>query len=145
MFFIAFGFFTINLNTYFVTVITTERLSGFKHIQLMSSVSPSTYWLSNFVFDYIFFFVIVIARILTIKLIGDHTGFLSLDYHFCEYPCTVPLDEISRPAKSVQVIPIIFYRRFIFFVFNHFRRFHFGFVAFHWKLFAIYLHHDLCD
>ena len=81
--FIVFAFYTIDLNTYFMTSINVERLDGFKHIQLMSNVSPITYWFSNFIFDYIFFFLIMLVRIIVFKMLDDEQEFLKIDYHFC--------------------------------------------------------------
>ena len=64
-----------------MTSVNAERLNGFKHIQLVSNVSAVTYWMSNFIFDYIFFFVIVLVRLLIFKLLGDDYEFLIVDRH----------------------------------------------------------------
>ena len=86
--FIVLAFYTIDLNTYFMTMINVERLDGFKHIQLMSRVSPLIYWLSNFLFDYLFFFLIILVRILIFKLTDDDYEFLKIDHHFCKFKTT---------------------------------------------------------
>lgn len=85
MWFIALVFFTIDLTYFYTTFLSTERIDGFKHIQLMSNVSPFIYWISNLIFDSIFFFLIVVLRILAIKAVDDSDGFLRFGGPYCEY------------------------------------------------------------
>lgn len=83
--FVALAFYSIDLGFYFSIALTEERIDKFKHIQFMSNLSPITYWLSNFVFDFAFFFLIIFIRILLFKLVGDSEGFLAFQYPFGKY------------------------------------------------------------
>lgn len=55
-----------------------ERVDGFKHIQLMSNVSPLVYWFGTVMYDVGFFLFVTVIRILVYKLI-THTPFLGFD------------------------------------------------------------------
>lgn len=80
--FTALAFYSVDLSSYFSIFLSVERIDGFKHIQFMSNLSPFTYWLSNYIFDFVFFFVIVFLRILCFKLIDDRDGFLHFQHPF---------------------------------------------------------------
>lgn len=82
--FVAFAFYSIDLGYYFSIALTEERLDGFKHTQFISNLSPITYWITNFVFDFVFFFWIIILRVFSFKLIGDREGFLAFQHPFGE-------------------------------------------------------------
>lgn len=82
--FILLAFFTIDLLDYFMIPVKVERIDGFKQIQLLSSVSLRTYWINNFVFDFILFFIIILIRMLLYKPF-DFYGFFAFRYHMREY------------------------------------------------------------
>jgi hypothetical protein len=41
-----------------------ERLSGIKHLQMMTKLSPIVYWAACFIWDYFCFIVVVILTII---------------------------------------------------------------------------------
>lgn len=75
--FFALAFFTIDLLAYFSGFINVERLDGFKHIQMMSNVSPVIYWLGTFTFDFIFFLLVMVVRTSSFKIFDS--------YHFLDF------------------------------------------------------------
>lgn len=80
--FILMAFFTIDLLDYFVIPVKIERSNGFKQIQLLSSLPLRTYWINNFIFDFILFLLIVILRMVLFKVF-DHYGFFAFRYDTC--------------------------------------------------------------
>lgn len=45
---------------YFMALPLNERVSGIKHLQIMTKLSPITYWVTCFIWDYLCFIIIVI-------------------------------------------------------------------------------------
>lgn len=80
--FILLGFYSVEVCNYFTFFLSMERTDGFKHIQFMSNLSPLVYWLSNFIFDFVFFFIIVLLRIISLKLVDNLDGFLDFRHPF---------------------------------------------------------------
>lgn len=93
----ALVFFTLDISYFSAPFVSTERIDGFKHIQLMSNVSAFIYWFSNLMFDSLFLFAIIFVRIVAIKLVDDAGGFLSFSsYPYCKYfPSSMVLNSPS--------------------------------------------------
>lgn len=76
------AYYTVDLIGYVTVFLNAERISGFKHIQLMSNLSPFTYWFGTFVFDLVFLLAIVVLRALLLKIFDDRHSILTLDEDF---------------------------------------------------------------
>ena len=55
--------------SFFVAHVGKERINGSKHLQILSGVHYSTYWISNFIFDFIICVYTISGIVGTIKLI----------------------------------------------------------------------------
>lgn len=76
--FIGLAWFSMDLCDYFSILPKVERIDGFKNIQYISKVSPFVYWLSNIIFDSIFFMLIILLRMMVFKPF-DRFGFLDFN------------------------------------------------------------------
>ncbi|XP_050530373.1 phospholipid-transporting ATPase ABCA3-like isoform X2 [Daktulosphaira vitifoliae] len=57
---------------YFIALPLNERVSGIKHLQIMSKLSPITYWISCFIWDYICYFIVIITTMVVIYLFDEY-------------------------------------------------------------------------
>lgn len=80
--FIMLGFFTVDLLSYFSMAVRVEHIDGFKNVQLVSGVSPSTYWISTLMFDSSIFLLVVLCRLFLFKHFDDYNFFASYS-HIC--------------------------------------------------------------
>ena len=52
------------LMTMICSFVVNERVSGIKHLQLISGVNLKSYWLANFIFDFLKMYVTVVVSII---------------------------------------------------------------------------------
>lgn len=67
--------------------LVNERISGLKHLQLISGVQLRSYWLGNFIFDYLKMYVTVVVTI--ILLWSFDMGYSACQYCFLAFPSAV--------------------------------------------------------
>lgn len=61
------------LTGYFMALPLTERVSGIKHLQMMTKLSPIMYWITCFLWDYLCYLIIVIFTLLVMYFLDtDH-------------------------------------------------------------------------
>jgi len=60
---------------YFMALPLTERVSGIKHLQMMTKLSPITYWTACFIWDYFCFIIVVGLLLMTIYLFDTYDIF----------------------------------------------------------------------
>jgi len=61
---------------YFIALPLNERVSGIKHLQIMTKLSPIMYWITCFIWDY-FCYLIVASLTLFGMYLMDKNGLLS--------------------------------------------------------------------
>ncbi|XP_065219689.1 retinal-specific phospholipid-transporting ATPase ABCA4-like [Planococcus citri] len=66
------------LFVFFISFVISERVHGIKHIQTMSDLSEWTYWLGNFIFDFLFYVFIVVIIVSFMKIM-DNYSFLPIE------------------------------------------------------------------
>ena len=84
LWFTAVGFFTTDLLTYFAPFVSMEQIDGFYHVQMMSSMSPFAYWLATFIFDFVFYFISMVIRIIVFKYVSG-SDFIGFHEAFCTF------------------------------------------------------------
>lgn len=57
---------------YFIALPINERVSGIKHLQMMTKLSPITYWVSCFIWDYLCYIIVIILTLITLYLFDEH-------------------------------------------------------------------------
>lgn len=76
----------------FVVHVGRERVNGSKQLQLLSGCHFSTYWISNFIFDFFICFLNVVAIVGVIKLVDNiRNDPLSETYPIASYPTIIHL------------------------------------------------------
>lgn len=60
------------LKQYFVAFPFDERVSGVKHLQIMTKLSPIMYWTTCFIWDFFCYIIIVIFTFMVISLVNIH-------------------------------------------------------------------------
>jgi len=55
---------------YFIALPLNERVSGIKHLQMMTKLSPIMYWVTCLIWDY-FCYIIVVLLTLTVMYLTD--------------------------------------------------------------------------
>ena len=78
VFFVSVAFALIPAN--FITIIIKERESNTKHLQIISGISLTSYWLSNFLFELIKYYFIGGVNLLIIMAFGNFPYWLWLLY-----------------------------------------------------------------
>lgn len=79
--FFVLAFYTVDLTLYCVTFQSTENSDGFKHMQIISNLSPFVYYLSHFLFDYLTFIGNVLGRIVSFQMTDHSYHFLAINYN----------------------------------------------------------------
>lgn len=64
---------------YFMALPLSERVSGIKHLQIMTKLSPITYWTTCFIWDYFCYIIIVLLSLTTIYLFDTHNVFSGIN------------------------------------------------------------------
>lgn len=78
---IALGF--LFLIASFITLPLSERVSGIKHLQIMSKLSPVMYWATCFIWDYFCYIVFVILT-LVVMCYDDSLHVFTSPYELCK-------------------------------------------------------------
>lgn len=63
---------------YFIALPSNERVTGMKHLQMMTKLSPIVYWTACFIWDYFCYIIVVMATLVIIYLFDEYhifTGF----------------------------------------------------------------------
>lgn len=56
-----------------------ERVSGIKHLQIMTKLSPIMYWATCFIWDYLCFIIIIIFTLVSMYFFDNYNIFTSKD------------------------------------------------------------------
>lgn len=56
-----------------------ERVSGIKHLQIMTKLSPIMYWVTCFIWDYLCFIIIIIFTLVSMYFFDNYNIFTSKD------------------------------------------------------------------
>jgi len=51
---------------YFIALPLNERVSGIKHLQMMTKLSPIMYWITCFIWDYFCYIIVIILTLITL-------------------------------------------------------------------------------
>jgi len=78
VFFVSIAFALIPAN--FITFLIREKLLNTKHLQLLSGVSKFNYWLSNFIFELIKYYIIAGSISIVIYLFDDYVKYFWIFY-----------------------------------------------------------------
>jgi ATP-binding cassette subfamily A (ABC1) protein 3 len=78
VFFVSVAFALIPAN--FITLIIKERESNTKHLQIISGISLTSYWISNFIFELVKYYFIGGVNLLIIYAFGNFPYYLWLLY-----------------------------------------------------------------
>lgn len=62
---------------YFMALPLSERVSGVKHLQMMTKLSPITYWAAFFVWDYFFYIIVITLTLATLYSFDENHLFTS--------------------------------------------------------------------
>lgn len=62
----------IYLTGSFIAFPLSERVSGVKHLQIMTKLSPIMYWISCFIWDYFCYIIIVLVSLVTMYLFDSY-------------------------------------------------------------------------
>lgn len=66
---------------YFIALPLNERVSGIKHLQMMTKLSPIVYWIACFIWDYFCYLIVVVCMLAVMYLFDEYhifTGFNEL-------------------------------------------------------------------
>lgn len=58
---------------------SSERTSGIKQLQMMTRLSPITYWTASFIWDYFCYIIIVILTLVAMYLFDIHHVFTNIE------------------------------------------------------------------
>lgn len=62
----------LHLIGYFIALPLSERVSGVKHLQMMTKLSPIMYWISCFIWDYFCYIIIVLVSLVAMYLFDSY-------------------------------------------------------------------------
>lgn len=62
------------LQGYFMTLPFNERMSGIKHLQMMTNLTPIIYWSTCFLWDYICYVTVVIITLVLMYTLNIFAG-----------------------------------------------------------------------
>lgn len=65
----------IYLIGYFMALPLNERVSGIKHLQMMTKLSPIMYWITCFVWDYFCYTIVILLTMAGIYLMDKNSLF----------------------------------------------------------------------
>lgn len=57
---------------YFMALPLNERLTGIKHLQMMTKLSPIMYWAACFIWDYFCYIIVVLITIVSMYFFDDY-------------------------------------------------------------------------
>lgn len=75
------------LMTMICSFLVNERVSGLKHLQIISGIQLKSYWAGNFIFDLLKMYITVLVSI--ILLWSFDMGYTSCQYCFLAFPFAV--------------------------------------------------------
>jgi len=73
----------IYLIGYFMALPLNERVSGIKHLQMMTKLSPIMYWITCFIWDYFCYTIVILLTMAGIYLM-DKNGLFTGSNEVCK-------------------------------------------------------------
>lgn len=70
---------TFYLLAYFIALPINERVSGIKHLQMMTKLSPIMYWYTCFLWDYICYTFVLIVILIVMRIFDKYQIFTGLE------------------------------------------------------------------
>lgn len=64
---------------FFIGLPLNERVSGVKHLQMMTKLSPIMYWATNFIWNYFCYVFVTILTLVTIYILDGYQIFTHFD------------------------------------------------------------------
>jgi len=103
------------LATVTISYLVQERISMLKHVQVISGMRLSSYWIANFIFDFFKFYVTVVTTLLLMLFLRSET--LDYDstmwvYALCPFgiiPCTYVMSFIFTVDSAAQTMTMFFH------------------------------------
>lgn len=64
---------------YFIALPLNERVSGIKHLQIMTKLSPIMYWFACFVWDYFCYLIVALLTLIGIYIMDTNELFSNIN------------------------------------------------------------------